>query len=280
MERGQDLASDKEPTGKFVQAGDLRLHYHEAGTGYPLICLHGGGPGASAWSNFKQNFAELAKYYHTFLVDMPLWGKSDKPVVKVGRLGFGSKAIYDFMKAVGIEKTHFIGNSMGGQVAIKLAIDHPKVVDRLVIIGSTPVPVSVFQPTPVEAVKMIFKYYQGSGPSLERMRELTQTLVYDQSLVSEETIRERYEASIEPDAVKTNVESDWILEDLSGDLHRVRSKALVIWGLEDRAGALDIGLLMTKKFQNAQMHIYSKVGHWAQLERADEFNRLVLDFFS
>ena len=50
--------------------------------------------------------------------------------------------------------------------------------------------------------------------------------------------------------------------------------------MDDRFGALDIGLLMTHAFQNAEMHIFSKCGLWAQVEHAGEFNQLVLSFFS
>jgi 2-hydroxy-6-oxonona-2,4-dienedioate hydrolase len=60
----------------------------------------------------------------------------------------------------------------------------------------------------------------------------------------------------------------------------VKTPTLVIWGMDDRAGALDIGLLMTRTFQNAQMHIFARCGHWAQVEHAEDFNRLVLEFFA
>jgi len=63
-------------TSRFAQAGDLRLHYHEAGpadgdvaSGLPVVMLHGGGPGASAWSNFGRNLGVFAGRFHTLLVD-------------------------------------------------------------------------------------------------------------------------------------------------------------------------------------------------------------------
>ena len=76
------MAIEKEPEGKFLKARDLKLHYHEFGSGYPVICIHGAGPGASGWSNFKGNVDEFAKHYRTILFDMPQFGKSDKPVIK------------------------------------------------------------------------------------------------------------------------------------------------------------------------------------------------------
>jgi len=127
---------------------------------------------------------------------------------------------------------------------------------------------------------LIQNYYRGEGPTLEKMRTLIQTLVYDSSFLTEDTLRERYEASLDPDVIRIMSTRPPEREDLYDQLHRVACPTLIIWGMEDRFGALDIGLLMLKRFQNARMHIFSKCGHWAQVEKADEFNRLVLDFFS
>ena len=89
------------------------------------MCIHGAGPGASGWSNFKGNVDAFAKKYRTILFDMPQFGKSDKPVIKDQRLAFLGDVLDAFMATTGIEKAHFIGNSMGGQAALKLAVDHP-----------------------------------------------------------------------------------------------------------------------------------------------------------
>ena len=70
---------EKEPEGKYISAKNLKLHYHEFGSGYPLICIHGAGPGASGWSNFKGNIDAFGKHYRTILFDMPQFGKSSLP---------------------------------------------------------------------------------------------------------------------------------------------------------------------------------------------------------
>jgi pimeloyl-ACP methyl ester carboxylesterase len=133
---------------------------------------------------------------------------------------------------------------------------------------------------PLEGIKMIANYYKGDGPSIEKMRVLIQTLVYDSSFLTEETLRERYEASIDPEVVRIMSTTLPGREDLWDQLHKVACPSLIVWGMDDRFGALDIGLLMCRKFQNARMHIFSHCGHWAQVEHADEFNRLVLDFLA
>jgi len=271
--------AEQTPESKFVQAGDVKIHYQEGGSGYPLICIHGGGPGASSWSNFKTNFPEFCKHYRTILLDMPDYGRSDKPRVPSNWLAFVAKTLNAFMEKLDIKRAHFIGNSMGGQSTIKLAIDFPERVDRFVIIGSTPIKVTVFQPMPLEGIRNIIEYYQGEGPTPAKMRQLIKSLTYDHSFITDALVQERYESSVAPETVA--LFSDYFppLEDLYLELPRVKAKGLLIWGQDDRAGALDVGLVMLRQFQDARMHIFAKCGHWAHVEHREEFNRVVMQFF-
>ena len=271
---------DESSTSRFVQAGSVKLHYNEAGTGDPVIMLHGTGPGASSWSNFARNVDAFASTFRALLVDMPQYGKSDKVVIEGGRLTYTAKVLESMLDALGIQRAHFVGNSMGGQVAMKLAIEAPDRVDKLVVIGSNPVSYSLFMPMPLEGIKHIASYYRADGgPSLEKMRRLMQTILFDQSFLTEEAVLERYTASIEPQVIELMTKFPPPgNQDLSGELHLIKSPTLVIWGADDRFGALDVGLLLTRRIPDARMHIFNRCGHWAQVEHADEFNRLVIDF--
>lgn len=268
------------PPSQFVEAAGVRLHYQEVGSGYPVIGLHGAGPGASSWSNFRRNVGAVSERFRFILVDMPQYGLSEKVRITEGRLTFVSRVMEDFMRRLDVPKAHFLGNSMGGQVAIKLAIDHPERVDRLVVIGSCPVGYSIFGATPVEGVRLIGAYYRGDGPSREKLRHLLSTLLSDPSLLTDQVLEERYQASIDPEVAELFRNSPPPREDLSDQLHKVAAPTLIIWGHDDRFASLDVGLLMLRRFENARMHIFSRCGHWAQVERADEFNRLVVDFFT
>jgi 4,5:9,10-diseco-3-hydroxy-5,9,17-trioxoandrosta-1(10),2-diene-4-oate hydrolase len=271
---------DEAASGHYIQAGSVKLYYNDVGSGEPVIMLHGAGPGASSWSNFEGNLPAFAERFRALLVDMPQFGKSEKLVIDEGRLTFTARALAAFMDELGLESAHFVGNSMGGQAAIKLAIDAPERVSKLVVIGSAPVSQSLFTPTPLEGIKHIAGYYRGDGPSMDKMRRLMEVIVYDQSLITEEAVRERYEASLDPDVMRIMASTPPRNEDLSAQLHLVQCPALVVWGMDDRMGALDVGLLLTRRFPKGRMHIFNRCGHWAQVEHRDEFNRLVLDFLT
>ena len=108
---------------RFVSAAGVRVHYQEAGSGDPVICLHGAGPGANSFSNFRRNIDALAERFRVVLYDMPQFGQSEKVAITDGRLSFNAGVLDAFMAEMGIDRAHFIGNSMGGQVSLKLAID-------------------------------------------------------------------------------------------------------------------------------------------------------------
>jgi 4,5:9,10-diseco-3-hydroxy-5,9,17-trioxoandrosta-1(10),2-diene-4-oate hydrolase len=264
---------------KFVTVDGVRLHYQEIGSGYPLICMHGAGPGASAESNFKLNAGPFSEKFRVILFDMPQYGKSDKIVLTQPRLKYNAQLLSGFLIKLGIEKAHIVGNSMGGQVALKFGLDFPAMLERVVVIGSGAM-TSIFTPTPVEGVKMIGRYYKGGGPSREKLRELLTTIVYDSSFLTDEIFEERYKASIDPEVVELfgKRQGELPRETLAADLNKLKAKLLVIWGMDDRFGALDVGLQMTRIVPDAQMHIFARCGHWAQIEHAAAFNRLVLDF--
>ena len=121
---------------KFVTVEGVRLHYQELGSGDPVICIHGAGPGASSESNFKLNAGAFSEKFRVILYDMPQYGKSDKVVLTEPRLKYNARILNGFMAALGIDAAHIVGNSMGGQVAMKLGLDYPDRLTRVVIMAA------------------------------------------------------------------------------------------------------------------------------------------------
>jgi 4,5:9,10-diseco-3-hydroxy-5,9,17-trioxoandrosta-1(10),2-diene-4-oate hydrolase len=271
-----------EPKGQYVDAGGVKLHYHEFGAdrpGVPIVCLHGAGPGASAWSNFHGNVDAFAERARTLLVDLPQYGRSEKVVIDGGRQSFSATLIGEFLKALAIPEADFVGNSMGGQIALRLAIDRPDLTHAIVAVGSTPA-TSVLAPWPAEGVKLINSYYKGSGPSIDKMRRIAEALVFDPSFVTDELVQERYEASVDPDTVELFTSHPPQREDFSARLGEVQAPVLLLWGQEDRAGAIDVALQLLRTLRDAELHVFPRCGHWVQVERQEQFNHLVLDFFA
>jgi len=272
----------RENTSRYVQAGPVKIHYHEAGSGPVLLCIHGGAPGAFGWGNFGRNLEVLAKHFRTLIVDLPGYGKSDKPQIDGPRTGFYSRTFFAMLDALGIEKAHVMGMATGGAAALKMALDAPERVDRLIVISS-PGGLSLFQPLPPKPGS--HNYYGGTGPSLERMRAALENLVYDKSIISDEVLRERYEESIVPEFMNQAPEGHGgkpgqTLEELWQDLHKIRAETLIIWGRNNTTVNYDNALFMMTRIPKSRVHIHNNCGLWVPYEKFHEFNSNVIAFLT
>jgi pimeloyl-ACP methyl ester carboxylesterase len=275
-------------TSRTAKVGALTAHYHEAGSGPSVILLHGGGPGASAWSNWNQNLGPLAEQFHVLLVDQPGYGHSDKPVVEGGMWTFYARVVRDLMDELGLEQAHFVGNSLGGGTTLKFALDYPDRAGRLVLMGPAGGTLPLTSPWPSEGIKMMLGFYAPPGPSKEKMQALVNVMSHAPANHSE-LVEERYRAAIEPDAVAfatalykafQSGEAVMVAEELWRDVHRIPHRTLLTWGRDDRVLPLDGALYMLRYMPDARLHVFPNCGHWAQAEHTVEFNRLVIDFLT
>jgi 4,5:9,10-diseco-3-hydroxy-5,9,17-trioxoandrosta-1(10),2-diene-4-oate hydrolase len=269
------------------------LHYHEAGpatggsaAGIPVVMLHGGGPGASGWSNFGQNLPVFAGQFRTLLIDQPGFGRSAKPAVAGSYFTFAADAVARLLDELGIGRVHLVGNSLGGGTAVRFALRYPDRAGRLVLMGPGGLSLNVFAPDPTEGVKRLMEFAAPPGPSKEKLAAFLRTLVFDQRLITDELVEERFAAASDPEALAAMASLGASFFDpasaeeglLWRDAHRLRNRVLLIWGREDRVNPLDGALVALKLIRRAQLHVFGGCGHWAQLEKFDEFNELALGF--
>ncbi|MEV6340313.1 4,5:9,10-diseco-3-hydroxy-5,9,17-trioxoandrosta-1(10),2-diene-4-oate hydrolase [Nocardia vinacea] len=278
-----------ESTSRYAQARpDLRLHYHEAGVGNgpTIVLLHGGGPGASSWSNFARNIPVLARDFHVLAVDQPGFGLSDKPTEHPQYFTHSASALKDLLDALEITgRVHLLGNSLGGGTAVRFALDYPDRAGKLVLMGPGGLSVNLFAPDPTEGVKNLAKFnYEPTRANLEAFLRI---MVFDQSLITDELIDERFASASTPEALaatramgKSFAGADFEQGMIWRDAYKLRQPVLLIWGREDRVNPLDGALVATKMIPRVQLHVFGGCGHWAQLEKFDEFNRLATDFLA
>ncbi len=270
------------------------LHYHESGpgtgdgsaAGTPVVLLHGGGPGASGWSNFGPNLPVFAGRFRTLLIDQPGFGRSAKPAVTGSYFTFAADAVARLLDELGVDRVHLVGNSLGGGTAVRFALRYPDRAGRLVLMGPGGLSLNVFAPDPTEGVKRLMEFAAPPGPSKEKLAAFLRTLVFDQRLITDELVEERFAAASDPEALAAMASLGASFFDpasaeeglLWREAHRLRNRVLLIWGREDRVNPLDGALVALKLIRRAQLHVFGGCGHWAQLEKFDEFNELVLGF--
>lgn len=265
--------------GRRVRTGSFDTNVLEAGTGEPVLFIHGSGPGVSAWANWRLALPVLARERRVIAPDMVGFGFTDRPAGIAFTMDIWVQQALDLLDALRIERTDLVGNSFGGALALALATRHPGRVRRLVLMGSVGVP---FEITPgLDAV-------WGYTPSPGNMRRLLDIFAHDRRLVTDELAELRYRASIRPGfqeafaAMFPAPRQRWAdaMTSPEAAIRALPHQTLVIHGREDQVIPLANSLTLASWIPRAQLHVFGQCGHWTQIEHAARFNQLVGNFLS
>ncbi|WP_225827192.1 alpha/beta fold hydrolase [Streptomyces naphthomycinicus] len=270
--------------------GGRKIFAAETGDGPPVLLLHGGGPGASGVSNYARNITALAKEYRVIVPDLPGYGRSTKGVDGSDPFGHLADGIRGMLDALGLEQAHLVGNSYGGACALRLALDTPSRVDRMVLMGPGGIGTTRALPTP--GLNSLLNYYTGDGPSRQKLEKFIRNyLVFNAADVPDAAIDERYQASIDPEVIASPplqrpsgpnaLRTVWKM-DFTRDarLSRLPVPTLVLWGAQDKVNRPSGGRMLAERMPNCDLYLVANTGHWVQFERAELFNRLCADFLA
>lgn len=213
---------------------------------------------------------------------MPGWGESDACTkAQLDHPG----ATLQFMDALGIEKAALIGNSMGGITSLALAAEHPDRVSHLITMGPAAHPGPKLYGAgdgPTEGLKLLAQAYR--TPTPEAMRDLVNIMVYDKSFATDQLCKARSDAALaRPEHLANFLDmmakggpvSRWASLDV---LAQSSVPTLLIHGRDDRVVHYENSLMLNAYIPNSRLVLLNRCGHWAMIEHADEFNRLVIDF--
>jgi pimeloyl-ACP methyl ester carboxylesterase len=271
-------------TSRTLETPKGTLHYHEAGDGPPLLLLHGSGPGVSGWANFRGNLPTFAEHFRTLVLDMPGFGKSYS--CEGNPLLAAPPAVVDFLDGMSLDSLAILGNSMGGNVAARLAAEHPDRVSRLVTIGG--VGLALFSPSPPEGIKLLVQFVE--DPTRERLMAWMESMVYDTAILTDEFVEMRWQAAMDPGALADikklfNFQALAAMRDRAGSaadsvamLSKIAAPTLITYGRDDRVTPLDSALVPMRLIKQCEMHVFYNCGHWAMIERKDEFESVVVSF--
>ncbi len=263
---------------------DPGTHYHEAGAGPPLVLLHGSGPGVSGWSNFRGNLPVFAEQFRTVIPDMPGFGLSELPELDRAYPKVAADAAVRLLDGLGIDRADFLGNSMGGYVALQLALSHPGRVGRLVLMGPGGLAVNGYSPDPSEGARRLGDFMR--SPSRAAMEAWVDCMVANKAVVDDQLIDERMANATRPGAIESAVAIFLSLAQhpdpvpMWAQLDKVTQPTLVTWGRDDRMLPYEGSVFGYRRLPNAELHVFSGCGHWAQVERKSDFERVVIEFLT
>jgi 4,5:9,10-diseco-3-hydroxy-5,9,17-trioxoandrosta-1(10),2-diene-4-oate hydrolase len=190
---------------------------------------------------------------------------------------------------LGVERAHFVGNSLGGATTLTFALDEPDRVARLILMNPAGSPPGLFAAEPGAEMRMLMGYYDPPGATVDKMRAFCEEMVFDPAVASDEFVDQRYQESIgagraegQQTAIKGLKTQE--AEAGSGSLwlkcSKLQHPALLLWGREDRAAPLDKALMWLKRLPRARLLVLPDCGHWIQMEYPEEFEQLTREFLS
>jgi pimeloyl-ACP methyl ester carboxylesterase len=282
---------------RTITIDGVNLHYFCGGTGSPLVLVHG--LGSSAAVEFYYNLEPLAANHRVYAIDLPGFGHSDKPVLEY-TIELFVKAVRDLMASEKLERAAVMGVSLGGRVALGLALESPALVERLVLVDA----LGVGAPRRVLAYRILLTKglgeltLSGTARALRRMNPATirrfwgwylrrpgrvDTILSDERIADHGTLlsmpeyRAAYLSALRSVAAMGRLRDGVAVEDR---LPELRMPTLLIWGRHDHIFPPSHAVAAKAKLPNGRVEIFENSGHTPQMEEPDRFNRLVLDFLN
>jgi pimeloyl-ACP methyl ester carboxylesterase len=280
----------------FVEIGRLRVHHTQGGRGSPVVFIHG--LGSAGYIEWRYNLDQIAPRHRVFAPDLPGFGRSEKPRARYG-IAYFARFIERYMQERGLRSAAIVGASLGGRIALELALEKPSLVRKLVLVNTLGLGRPNIQVTyglvtiprvgealmkvagnalrwaPPQVIRRIAARYSGNSSNLER--------TMDDAYVGH--IREMYVADGYPAAYLATVRS--LLSpravmgghyDLTKRLNELKIPVQLIWGADDPLFPVAHAARAHSLIKRSRLTVIEGAGHTPQAERPEEFNR-VLDRF-
>ena len=272
--------TERPEIGSTVTANGIKTNYLEDGKGTPVVFVHGSGPGVTAYANWRLVMPGLAPHYRALAPDMVGFGYTDRPAGVTYNVQTWADQTIGFMDALDIQTASVVGNSFGGGIALRMATQHPERIDKLVLMGSMGVSFPI-----TDGLDRVWGYQ----PSVQNMKAMLGIFAYSPELRDDDELaRVRYEASIQPGFQEafssmfpaprqSSVEAMTTPDE---ELRKIDKETLIVHGRDDKVIPLENSYRLLQLIDRSQLHVFGRCGHWTQIERADDFVRLVDNFLS
>lgn len=257
---------------QYLKIDGLNVRYLDTKDGRPVLLLHGLGGSIESWSN---NISGLSKDLRVMALDMPGFGFSDKPKMDY-TIKFYVQFVAKFLAKLQLGKTSIVGSSLGGHVAAAIAISHPDLVEKLVLISPPGALPRSFKGTP--ALRRYAKVIQAK--SVAQVKQALSAV--DGKPVDDAYAKLVYQKISMPgakEAFLSALKGSAQAPRLGSRLHRVKATSMLLWGKED----IMIPVRFAEPFvkmKNCRVVLLENCGHRPHAEKPELFNRLVTDFLS
>lgn len=280
----------------FLHMGALRVHHTHGGRGSPVLFIHG--LGSSGYIEWRFNLETAASRHRVFAPDLPGFGRSEKPRARYG-IPYFTRFIERYIESRGLRSVAVVGTSMGGRIALELALERPRLVTRLVLVNSLGlgrpklrvsyglvtiprvgeammrVARDALRWAPPEMIRRVAARYSGASADLGR--------TMDDAYLDD--LRELYAAEGYHDSYLATVRSLVTLRalfsgeyDVTRRLKELKLPVQLIWGADDPLFPVAHATLAHSMIVGSRLAVIEGAGHTPQAERPEEFNRVLHRF--
>jgi pimeloyl-ACP methyl ester carboxylesterase len=266
-------------TGKFLRIKSHRIRYIDAGTGTPIVFIHGFGASIYSW---RKNLGPISKHHRVCAPDLPGFGYSDKPLDADYSVDAYADFIIQFMDKLQINKAVLVGHSLGGGIALLTCLKYPSRVQSLILLDAEAYPITpplMLRAARLPGIRSII--HRSIGEWVVRIS--LKRSYHDPNLITDALVDEYYRpfltanGKIAPIKVLQALDFE-TLKNLPRRYRRIRKKTLIIWGAEDRISRIHLAHKLKKDLRNSRLKIIPASGHLVQEEKPAAVNRAILDF--
>jgi pimeloyl-ACP methyl ester carboxylesterase len=246
-----------------------RIHYYEGGSGAPVVLVHGLGSRAEDWANLMPQLKQAG--FHVYAIDLLGYGRSAQPANATYSIPEEAQYVEEFIAQRGLEKVNLVGWSMGGWVAMRVALDRPERIGRLVLCDAAGLrfepsfTIFDFEPTTVPAVQRLYRMLMPQPAEVP--------------------------AFLARDMVRKFKQLNWVVDRsarsmfrgvdlLDGKLDRLQMPTLILWGKQDHLIPLATGVSMHEQIPQSVLEIYDGCGHLAPGQCAARIGPRMIDFLN
>lgn len=264
---------------RHVLVDGLRTHYLEAGQGFPVVLLHSGEFGGCAELSWEFTIPDLAKHFHVIAPDWLGFGESAKIFSFDDMRGLRAQHIAALLKTLGIDRAHFIGNSMGGgMLAAVAAQDQPIWPIEKIVLASA----GGF--APLNDARKVLNSYDGSRDHMRRILETTllvSPLRYDEAYLDR-----RHRLSLEPGSWECTAAARFRRPGVKAgeredtNYRNIKRPTLIIAGGKDPLREPGYAIGLQKEIENSDLVEFPEAGHFPHIDMPEQFNEVVTSFLS
>jgi len=267
----------------FTEVDGVRVHYQEVGdrNAPPMILIHGFAASNLVWSKVLLELADAG--FRVIAPDLPGYGYSAKPRHLDYTIASQAKLISSFVQQLGIQRALFVGSSYGAAIAATIALDHPALVEKLVLVGA----VTNNKPTRYMLMRLFSSPIIGDilSPLVvgsRRLLRLRMKRVYDRHswVLDERRVDARHLPLATRGAHRAIIRTvrRWDAERVSRDAHLLTQPTLLLWGDNDREVPLRDGEHLHEEIPQSRLVVFRECGHLPQEEYPAVFTKLVVEF--